>query len=266
MEKIVVPIDFSKFSIYALKIGVSIAQKYECELVLFNVIEPSFKGDQQQEMRRIKSEFDDLVKHINCSDVLLSKTIATGEYIPEIINYVEQHYVDLIVTGSHGVNGYRESIFGTNTLKVLRKVPCPVLVTKNDVPSFELDKVIFASNFNRSNIDPFKKFIQLIAPFTTEMHLLNINTPGFFFDPGIIMKKAMEKYEAYAKQKGLLTISHREEFESVEKGVIKLIETISPDLIILSTRGRNTLSHLFTSSIAEALVNKVNTPVMTIKV
>jgi nucleotide-binding universal stress UspA family protein len=48
----------------------------------------------------------------------------------EILRYVRENAVDLIVMASHGLSGWEHALFGSTTEKVLRESPCPVLVVK----------------------------------------------------------------------------------------------------------------------------------------
>ena len=52
---------------------------------------------------------------------------------------------DLIVMGTHGATGLR-GIVGSNTQRIVRQAPMPVLVVKHHIEDFELKDVVFASN------------------------------------------------------------------------------------------------------------------------
>lgn len=53
-----------------------------------------------------------------------------GRPAEEIINYVEESDVDLLVMGSRGLNAFQEFAIGSVSHKVLKHVKCPALVVK----------------------------------------------------------------------------------------------------------------------------------------
>lgn len=55
--------------------------------------------------------------------------------------------VDLNVLGAHGKSGIKDIFIGSNTEKVVRLANSPVLTIKNDLEDFNLNTLVFASNF-----------------------------------------------------------------------------------------------------------------------
>jgi nucleotide-binding universal stress UspA family protein len=49
----------------------------------------------------------------------------------EIVNYADEHEIDLIVMGTHGRTGVARVLLGSVAEKVVRKAPCPVLTVHN---------------------------------------------------------------------------------------------------------------------------------------
>lgn len=57
-------------------------------------------------------------------------TILHGSPAEEIINYVNESKVDLVVMGSRGLNGIHEMLLGSVSHKVVKHVKCPALIVK----------------------------------------------------------------------------------------------------------------------------------------
>lgn len=53
-----------------------------------------------------------------------------GEPSSEIIKYVDEHAVDLLVVGSRGLNAFQEMIVGSVSHKVMKYATCPVTIVK----------------------------------------------------------------------------------------------------------------------------------------
>jgi len=57
-------------------------------------------------------------------------TILKGEPGPEIVRYVNERQVDLMVIGSRGLNSLQEMVLGSVSHKVMKRVNCPALIVK----------------------------------------------------------------------------------------------------------------------------------------
>jgi nucleotide-binding universal stress UspA family protein len=51
----------------------------------------------------------------------------------EIMRYVKEHNVDLVVIASHGLSGLEHILFGSTAERIMRECPCNVLVIKKAV-------------------------------------------------------------------------------------------------------------------------------------
>lgn len=74
-----------------------------------------------------RSALDDLVPTLagQCHGVFLE-----GRPGPAIVDYAEQHDVDLIIVGTHGHKGFSRLVMGSVSAYVVRHAPCPVLTVK----------------------------------------------------------------------------------------------------------------------------------------
>jgi nucleotide-binding universal stress UspA family protein len=58
-----------------------------------------------------------------------SKTaVVAGDPSEEIINYIQEHKIDLVIMGTHGRKGMDKIIFGSVAERVVKTSPVPVLV------------------------------------------------------------------------------------------------------------------------------------------
>ncbi|MBA6224804.1 universal stress protein [Colwellia sp. MB02u-18] len=78
---------------------------------------------------RAKEALQPLVKRLNISEKNLH--IPVGQTSEEILAFAEQHKVDLIITGSHGVHGLR-LLLGSTANALLHGAKCDVLAVRFD--------------------------------------------------------------------------------------------------------------------------------------
>jgi nucleotide-binding universal stress UspA family protein len=79
--------------------------------------------------------------HLWCK---VKTAVSEGNPYREILNYAEEHEIDLISVGAHGAGFGMRALFGSNVDRVLRQAPCPVLVARPLKPSVGLERADLA--------------------------------------------------------------------------------------------------------------------------
>jgi len=140
-KKILYPIDFSEHTEEITTYAVNIAKKYGSELHLLHVIpnlnyftpyESFLTPENLIAMERniekgIEKDFEKVTKKI---DIPVRKITRTGIAFVEIIDYIKEENIDLVVMGTHGRSGIEHILIGSVAEKMVRKSPCPVLTIR----------------------------------------------------------------------------------------------------------------------------------------
>jgi nucleotide-binding universal stress UspA family protein len=58
----------------------------------------------------------------------IKTAVVAGDAAEEIINYIEEHHIELVIMGTHGRKGMDKIFFGSVAERVLRTSPVPVMV------------------------------------------------------------------------------------------------------------------------------------------
>jgi K+-sensing histidine kinase KdpD len=145
----------------------------------------------------------------------------------------------------------------------VRTSDVPVLVIKKKHESFNINTIVFASDFKEESKSSYKKAIEFAEQFNAKIHLLLVNTPNKF----ITTKLANERIYNFVSSTNFsnYTINIYNDV-TVEKGIMNFSESINADIIAMSTHGRQGISHFFNGSISEDLVNHAKRPVITFKI
>jgi nucleotide-binding universal stress UspA family protein len=139
LKKLLVATDFSSNSELALQYGLSLAQEYQAELHLVHVISGARSSEAEIAWTSEESEgayhaaARRLHESIPAEVHLWSKVthaVREGRAYREIVSYAVENEIDLICLGAHGQGFKLGTLFGTNTDRVLRQAPCPVLVVR----------------------------------------------------------------------------------------------------------------------------------------
>ncbi|WP_405292601.1 universal stress protein [Algibacter sp. Ld11] len=274
MKKILVPTDFSDQAENALKVAAQLARTYDCEIYLLHIIElPIDQVDALNShsdfpealffMKLAHKKFEALKKKDYLKDITVHETVDFHEIFKGIFHVSKKHDIDLIIMGSNGVSGLKEMLIGSNTEKVVRTSEIPVLVIKNEHKSFKVDNFVFASDFKEESIPSYEKSLQFAKIFNAKMHLLLVNTPNNFMTSGEAngrMQIFLDAFDFPELSKNIYNDIN------IESGIMNFSESISANLIGMSTHGRQGISHFFNGSISEDLVNHAKRPVITFKI
>lgn len=274
MKRILVPTDFSAHAENALKVAAQIAKKNNCEIFLLHMLEvPSQMNDAITgasgipEVMLFLQKAKEALKNTKSKNFLKDVEVSTHLKFEKahdgILTFSKKNNIDLIVMGSHGVSGIEEMLIGSNTERVVRLSEIPVLVIKKDTTEFKTSHFVFASDFSKEIKKPFKQMIEFASIFDAQLHLVMICTPNSF-KPTALSEKIMSEFVADFKIKNYTTSIYND--VNIEKGIINFSNAINADLIGLCTHGRTGLSHFFTGSISEDLVNHTRKPVITFKI
>lgn len=274
MKRILIPTDFSKYADEAIEVGAQIAKKNDCEIILIHMLElPKQMNDaitgatSIPEVMLFKRKAEETLKSIKTRPYLkgikITEVVRLDGAYHGINNYIKQNDIDLIVMGSHGSSGINEILVGSNTEKVVRQSETPVLVIKNNSESFNVQNIIFASDFSKEIKKPFQKVLDFSKLFGSKLNLVTICTPNTFRSTSAARKIVTDFVADFDMPEYSFEIYNE---SNIEKGIINYSNEKDADLIAFCTHGRTGLNHFFAGSISEDLVNHATKPVLTFRI
>jgi nucleotide-binding universal stress UspA family protein len=139
LNRVLVAHDFSTHSELALKYSVSLAQEYQAELHLLHVLSKEERDQPEVAWAQAGSE-----SSYRSAALLLQaavpkeaflwckvvNAVSCGKTYEEVLTYAKEHDIDLICMGASGSRFILGVLFGSNTDRVLRQAPCPVLIAR----------------------------------------------------------------------------------------------------------------------------------------
>ncbi|WP_106793377.1 universal stress protein [Aquimarina sp. Aq78] len=279
MKKILVPIDFSEYSEYALQVAALLAKQQNAEIIVLHMLGLSeavlIKNETQEAneamyyMKLAEKRFSTFLDKEYLKGIEVTETVQNYKIFSEINEVAHEKEADLIIMGSHGISGLREEVFiGSNTEKVVRTSDIPVLVIKNPVDNFVLKEVVFACDFKIENIKAYHNAMTLFNSLGVNIHLLYVNLPGEQFRSSDQIEERVKEF-LFKADSGNLDMYNKVAYfndYSVESGVFNYSKKINADIIAIPTHGRRGLAHFFNGSIGEDIANHANKPVITFKI
>ncbi|MEZ4855342.1 MAG: universal stress protein [Gelidibacter sp.] len=277
MKKIIVPIDFSEYSEFALEAAVMLAKTHKAEILALHMLEMSdtllTNSDNEQHAKAVfllklaEQKFAEFLDKPYLENVAVTPIVKHFKVFSEVNEVAKAQQADLIVMGSQGASGMKEIFIGSNTEKVVRHSEIPVLIIKHNPVLMDFETVVFASDFEEHSINAYIKASQMFEILNIKMHLLYVNLPNESFKSSSEIEKKVTHFlkKADGNLNKLKTVKYVSDY-SIEKGILNFSNTIGADLIAVATHGRKGIAHFFEGSISEDVANHSTLPVMTFKI
>lgn len=274
MKRIIVPVDFSKYSENAFLTALKIAEKTNSSITCVNVVGSSLDWDKLSEKKKnenqniidavaeAKDKLNAFVLDHKLGGVPVEMFVDVGFPFNVILNVAESHKADLIVIGAYGKEHTKEKFLGSNLQKVLRDANCPVLAVKNAMDGNAMRKMAFASMFDEDSRPAFTKMKAVLKDFKTSVHFLYVNTPSDFTNSS----DAQKKMDKYAKGfEDLVIHKHIYNHKETENGIVDFADSHKMGFIgIASTNRKGKNSYLV--GVTDTVLFKSDLPVLSVKV
>jgi nucleotide-binding universal stress UspA family protein len=139
-DRILFPTDGSDGAMAALDHAIDHAKTYDATLHAIYVVEETYPVVEagpadvlnalREEGERVLDEVRSRAGEVGVESV--QTTIAGGSPYRQILQYVGEHDIDLIVMGTHGRRGIDRYLLGSVAEKIVRAADCPVLTVRAD--------------------------------------------------------------------------------------------------------------------------------------
>ncbi|GAB5564960.1 MAG: universal stress protein [Winogradskyella sp.] len=275
MKKIIIPVDFSKHSEYALETGAVIAKKYDAELIVMHMLElsesifSSSSSERNEEtafmLMVTNKRFEEFLDKPYLEGLTVTPMIKHHKVLKEVSQVSGEEKADLIVIGSRGHNDHDGIFTGSNTEKVVRYSETPVFVVKSKPSDMDYDNVVLGCDFTEKSITAVKNALSVLSELSKKVTLLHVNLPNLSF---LSTDEINEKVSNFLTVAGLEDADLNIDFtadHAVEDGILNYARRTAADAVSIITHGRTGLSNFFGGSISEDLVNHSRLPVITFK-
>ncbi len=138
IKKILVPVDGSKHSMRAAEYALELARQMQAEIILMHshkpfpmvLGEPYFQNAVNKILKKSNKLLEPYRDLFNKNEVPFTDQIMEGHADDVISEVANIEKCDLIVMGSRGRSDLKGLLLGSNTHRVLKTAPCPVLVIR----------------------------------------------------------------------------------------------------------------------------------------
>lgn len=266
MKTIVHATDLSENAISALKYAYALSTKMKANLWVIHVFNqatissdlstPYFLPEQENmEYKKIKlKEYCVKILGNDFSKLKINiEVIDNSSIVKSIISKANKLKATLILVGMKGHNLLNEFIMGSVSKQLIEDAPYPVIAVPANTILKDLKTIVYATDFEASDITAISKLIEIVAPFKSTIHIAHIST-----------KKEYEGYQQMEWFKEIIyqKISYKKiEFyiffeEDIYNSLYSYSKEVQADLIVMLERKKK---GLFNNIFHEDLVKKMKT-------
>lgn len=283
---VMIPIDFSSYSLKAAVVGFDIAEKISSKMVLYHssprpeflaipysdvivydsALFLNYEMTEQQTNKKFESFLKKLHQHIDPVRWKKAKPeylVKIGEADDDIMSYIQIHPPRMVVMGIRGEDSQKGDILGSTTASVIFNSKVPVLAIPESTPDnwlTNLKTVVYATNFESTDFIALDKLYKLLKPFETNVICLHVNQGNNGeLDEAMLegMREALcEKYP-YAGFDCKLVHN-----KNLPDAIDQFIQENKVDVLALTTHRRNIFTRLFNPSITREMVMHTKTPIL----
>lgn len=289
IRNILVPIDFSKMSIGAIKTARQLARRFHAIIHIAHVRRVDFATAfsapsppiapfplmtyEQDAERRVLQGLTGLASEHG----ILSASchvVAGGPAYDEICRLAQKIPADLIVMPTHGRTGLKHVFLGSTAERVLRHSPCPVLVVRERRrqskigPRLSVKRILVPVDFSECSQKGLQYAIGFANQFGARIMLLHATYLGYIYssestalyDVRGLQKSARENAERQMRELMRTAKFGRVKYEiaftegSPVLDICAFAKEHNVDAIIISTHGLTGFEHVLIGSTAEKVV------------
>lgn len=284
INKILVPVDFSSYSMNAARYAAHVAAQKGAEITLIHVyFNPvtnpvsydhfySFPANVAETLSEIveyatelMSEFKDhlntyLVEH-DLTAIRMKSEIIGGVAEEAILDFAETGQYDLIITGIRG-KGATENWFGSFMTEIINKATIPVLAIPGQALYKEsmFKRLMYATNFDKSDGMAIRELIKIALPLETHISVVHIDetpdNPFINYDLAHFQEKYVGNVEQVKMDFDLIVNKNR------ARGIENYIIEHKIDIIAVTSHKRNIITSLFKPSLTKELLLRLEIPML----
>lgn len=291
-RKILIPVDFSGYSMKACEFGFNFANEIHAEIVLMHVYfspiyMPSLQyategyGVPMERDMGIKSMLESIHTQLNKLTGEIKNRISKGEMpdvkytcllregVPEeeILHYARFEKPLMIIMGTRGQGEKELDLIGSVTAEIIERSPTFVYAIPEHTKSKnfrEIQKVAFITNFDQRDLIAFDSLITTFQDYKFKISFIHLNTDEHRRTWNEIKLAGIKEY--FKKQYPQLDICYNVVTEDhLLSNLDDYVKQEQIDVLCITNYKRNIFARLFNPSIARKMIFHSNTPILVIK-
>lgn len=274
MKTFIVPSDFSDTSKNAARFAAQVSEKVpDSQIILYHVfdkIEAGTDGSVLYNDHEGRKKIMELALESVKIDMLsVSPDIKISVYAEEegsLITGLERlarrEKADLIIMGITGATKLSQIFIGSNTLSMVNRNICPVMIVPPDASFTGIKNVVFTSDFKDvEKTTPVKSIYAVLDIFKPFLHIVNVDSEHYV--------ELTEEYKAERAKLELILKDYQKEYYFLRsydfiEAINQFVQDHNIDLILTVPRHHSFLEGLFRTSYTKKLAYHSHVPLIAV--
>ena len=287
IKKILVPVDYSEYSILACRYALKVAHKAHAVVTIFHAFYSpaydliSLTGNKTTQsklwnevteklMAEETKNIDSFIKTVTQQNEWknfpvnnLNKVVRPGLAKDEIQKFAEEYEPDLVIMGTRGKDKKENSLLGSITEIVIKKLKYPVIAIPENytfIGQRNLKKILFLTDYDESDFMSIKKLIGFACLMNLSIYCLHIGSKA-----GEREELKMEGLKDYFKKtypEVTIQCEVLSDRENILAAIDNYIRNNKINIISITTRKRNLLAKIIKTNLTLRLFYHSNIPIM----
>jgi nucleotide-binding universal stress UspA family protein len=284
IKTILVPLDFSRASMDALKYATALAKKFAAEIHLVHVTAP----DEAAEVAGASHILRQTGEALEFAREKLAQThekrlasfwpenshVRSGQPYRQICDLAREIEADLIVLATRGHTGLKRVLLGSTAERVVRFATCPVLVVRRPA-ALHIRNILVPTDFSQCAMAGLMYGALWAKTFDAKLRLLHVLFPAaaVLIDRVAASPPSQNMIASADAQMEMEALTQLDFLQGVEcEPNIRIGyatdaicgETDAVDLLVISTHGRTGWKRALIGSVAEQVVRYAECPVLVV--
>jgi len=268
---ILVAVDFSKCSIRALEMAITIANYVEANILMVHVDKPQssdsiYSRRGKDHLKKLNDLFEELVKKYQPKlKGNLEYKIENGKVYVEIANQAKYSDAYLLIAGTHGVSGFEEFWIGSNAYRMVTSSHCPVITVRESYiwEHKHIKKIVLPIDSTIETRQKVPYATELAKFFGAEIHVLGVYSTKVKDVKTLVESYAIQSVD-YIEKNGVDCQMQFKFCENITEGTIEYALEVKAELIMIMTEQEKSTKNIWLGTYAQQMVNHSPIPVITI--
>ncbi|MEI6021590.1 MAG: universal stress protein [Bacteroidota bacterium] len=253
---ILIPIDFTKQSLLAIKQSYNLAKYTHSKILLLHVYEKS-ETDSNEALAKLCAQTE---KESGVPTDFVNKKGNIYELTDKIA--IERN-ATLIIAGLESHMDFKH-IIGTSASKFVRKAPCPVITIRGQQHNDGCENILLPIDLSPESREKVDVAIQIAKYFGASIRIL-----GLFDETDQAYENELLAYtyqvKVFIKNKGISCTNKSISTKDIATTVVEYANKIEADLIMIMNKPSLSVGEFFKGTDAQKIVDISNVPVITIQ-
>lgn len=253
---VLIPIDFSEQSIFAIKQSYNLAKYTHSKIVLLHVYD-KVGEEQYEELTKLAKQTES-----ESGGIPVDFKNVKGDIYDETDRVADEINATLIIMGIESHMKFKD-IFGGSASKLIRKAPCPVITIRGREHRDGCENILLPLDLSRQSREKVDVAVQFAKYFGASIRVLSVFSPSDAAYENQLLAYS-HQVKQFIKSKGISCTNKSIASDHVAETVVDYANKIEADLIMIMNKPELSVKEFFGGTEAQHIVDISNIPVMTV--